>query len=439
MNIKILWFLTFFFIIYSVYPSDNINKDILFTKISYNELISKIKTIATYAVNSRIEKYGEGNDMRSAATNEDWDWGEGVLMFGLIHANDIVQSDSILDFVRFWIDHHLEEGVNFNHTDKIIPCAVIAELMISNKIDKNSIAYNSILSEAFRFLMSEKIELEGCKDETGKRKKVNLQWKGRTWLDDLFMIVPYMTRYSKIVNDSSLYNIIAKHFLAHRDLLQCHGGGHSLLLRHGIRLCKDYPFDFWKPDGDIAWARGNGWYIAALADFLNHSSHAEDKHVDLIYHYRELLYEISSYQLASGLFPTILDDSTSYGEVSATALFLYAATLGLENGWISDDRYYKLIFNGIEGIYNNLSKKGEVSGTSGGTGAYLFACSYKGIPRGTYPWGDGTVLMALSSIADLIEQTTNSKLKKASNDHIQRTSKFVVSRSLSPCFLLPIM
>lgn len=366
-----------------------------------SSLIRNIEKIANYSVQSRIKKYG---NIQNAVRKESWDWGSGVLMFGLIRAYEVTGDSTILSFVRHWIDYHFDKGIKPSHTDHIAPAATVSEFILKGDLVQESERYNSILTLSYNYLMSESIELEGCKCANGTHKKVKLQWRGRSWVDDLFMTVPFMVRYSELFNHPQLHETITDHFLAHRDLLQCHRKN-SNLLKHGKYLSKDFKLWFiplgWLPSGNVAWARGNGWYAAALADFLAHLSTDSKSFTRLIDHFQNLMGEIANYQLRSGLFPTVLDNPSSYEEVSATALFVYATAIGLQHKWLKDDRYYALIKNGVIGILNKVSAEGRVSGISAGTTILPVAALYELIPVGTYPWGEGSVLMALTEVNNL--------------------------------------
>ena len=81
-------------------------------------------------------------------------------MFGLVHAYEKTGDRAILDFVKQWVDYHVEKGVNLSHTDQIAPAAVVAELMIHGSLDHKSERYISILEQSHKFLINaKKIEL----------------------------------------------------------------------------------------------------------------------------------------------------------------------------------------------------------------------------------------------------------------------------------------
>lgn len=343
-----------------------------------------IQQIADYAIERRLAK--NNHDTLAALRKESWDWGAGVLMFGLMQAYYQTNEKPLVDFIKKWFDYHVtDEGFQMNHTDEVAPAAVLADLILAGELNQDSEHYQNVLKNTYDYLTRTKPKkLKGCKDENGQRKPVQLQWRGRTWLDDLFMTAPFMIRYAQTKNDTTLYSKIGKHFLAHRDLSQCHKKN-SFLMKHGNYLFKDYKLLFWLPAANVAWARGNGWYVSALADFLSKLPRQHVMHFEMVVLFKNIIAEIATQQLDSGLFPTVLDDRSSYGEVSATALFIYATALGLQHQWIQGDHFYALIRKGIRGILEHIDENGQVKETSSETGVFPVAALYQMMPRGTYP------------------------------------------------------
>ncbi|MCB9231520.1 MAG: glycoside hydrolase family 88 protein [Bacteroidia bacterium] len=360
------------------------------TKIS---LPQEIGRISRWAMQRRIDKQGS---LEKAAEHEHWSWGGGVLMFGLVRAHRVTQDENIIRFVQHWADFHYEEGFPLNHTDRIMPAGVIAEMILEGKLPTR---YDAVLKLSYDYLMAGKRVVRGCRDADGKRKKVQLEFRGRSWLDDLFMCGMFMTRYAEMTGSQELMDRVANQFLAHLDLLQCHG--EARVLNHGQWLGRNgRPF---LPSGEVAWARANGWYLAATADFLMKNPADNPKRAAMLRYFQEIMAEIPQYQLESGLFPTVLDKPSSYGEVAATALFVYASAAGLRQGWLKGDQYYVLMHRGLQAIMENVDANGQVVGISAGTPVLPTPRLYEAINRGTWPWGEGAVLLALVEVLDLVK------------------------------------
>lgn len=385
-----IWFGAMLFAQFS--NAQDIRKSTPYPKVS---LSTEIDRIASYAITRRVLKHGSFED---AAKKEGWIWGPGVLMFGLTKAHTVTQNPEILAFQRSWIHSHYEKGIKLYHPDHITPAAVVGELLIRGDLEPK---YTPILDQSYVWLMKGAREVRGCKGEDDRRVRRALSWKGRTWLDDLFMSGTFMTRYASVKNKPEINQLVLAQFLAHIDLLQCHAEG-SHLLNHGQYLTPGGKR--WMPSGKVAWARANGWFVASMVDFLEHLPKDDPGHPVLLEHFRQIVAEFPACQQPSGLFPTVLDRPKSYGEVAATALITYAVACGLKNGWLTEDRYYGLVRKGVGGILDQIDPVGQVGGTSAGTPVMPLAGMYRTIKVGTYPWGEGATLMALSEVSTLLSK-----------------------------------
>ncbi|KAG6833728.1 hypothetical protein H0H87_001160 [Tephrocybe sp. NHM501043] len=97
----------------------------------------------------------------------------------------------------------------------------------------------------------------------------------------------------------------------------------------------------------------------------------------------------------TGLWHTILDDSTSYLEASASAGFAYGILKALRLRLIpKEDRYSKAASRAIQGVLDNISEKGELKQVSFGTPVFDSMEDYKKIPLTSMPYGQSLALLA---------------------------------------------
>ena len=80
----------------------------------------------------------------------------------------------------------------------------------------------------------------------------------------------------------------------------------------------------------------------------------------------------------SGLWHTVLTDSTSYLETSGTAAITAGILKGIRYG-ILDDSFFPCASKAIQCILNNIDEDGTVLNVSGGTGMGYNAEHYKNI------------------------------------------------------------
>ena len=355
-------------------------------------LVEQTRRVAGQTIACQVQQYGS---LENAAEHETWHWGSGVLMFGLLRAHGTTQQENILLYLTHWIDHNIEKGIHLAHTDRIMPAGVVGSMLMNGQLDSR---YAQVISQAHDYLIEGKRKVKGCEGT-----KIQLQWRGRSWLDDLFMTGILMIRYKDYFKVDAMNEMIAAHFLAHLDLLQCHADS-SKVLNHGQWLLPNgTPY---LPDGNIAWSRANGWYLVAMADFLTHTPTDSPHYPVLVQKYQEIIAEVITYQGENGLFPTVMDHPDTYGEVAATGLFVHATAAGLKNGWLTEDQYYRTLHLGLTALYKNIDQYGRVGGVSAGTPVMPGPGWYNKINVGTYPWGDGAVLLALTEANALLQQLT---------------------------------
>ena len=100
-------------------------------------------------------------------------------------------------------------------------------------------------------------------------------------------------------------------------------------------------------------------------------------------------------QSKSGLWHTVLDDPTSYEEVSGTAAITAGILKGIRLG-ILDDSYLDCAERAIKGILKNIDKDGTVLNVSGGTGMGMNADHYKNILIAPMAYGQSLTILALA-------------------------------------------
>lgn len=163
------------------------------------------------------------------------------------------------------------------------------------------------------------------------------------WADDMYMSVPFLTRYSKRSGDLSYMDFAAEQLLHFRELLFMPDKklmAHMRCMIHG------------KNNG-IPWSRGNGWVIFSLSELLLKLPEDHEKRPALISFLRELTEGYLSVQDPSGLWHQILDDPESYLESSATAMMICAFCRGIRNGWY-DTALNSTLLTAAENAWNGL-------------------------------------------------------------------------------------
>ena len=103
---------------------------------------------------------------------------------------------------------------------------------------------------------------------------------------------------------------------------------------------------------------------------------------------------LKKYQGESGLFHTVIDDKTSYEEVSGTAAMAAGLLRGIKLGILSED-YKECAEKAISAICDNIDADGTVLNVSAGTAMGMDAQHYKNIQIRPMAYGQSLTLVAL--------------------------------------------
>ena len=180
--------------------------------------------------------------------------------------------------------------------------------------------------------------------------------------------------------------------LVHIKYLYCKNNG---LFYHGFSFIRNDNF------GGIFWNRGNSWFTLGITLFLANADDLElgtRKYItDTFCTHAEAL---RSLQAPSGLFHTILDDSSSYEEASGTAAIAAGLLRGIKLG-ILDESYMSCARKAIQGICRNVDNDGTVLNVSAGTAMGMNPEHYKGIGIRPMAYGQALSLIALCEALDI--------------------------------------
>lgn len=152
--------------------------------------------------------------------------------------------------------------------------------------------------------------------------------------------------------------------------------------------------------GGARWGRGNCWVTISIPDFIELLGLVQGDGL------REFLVTslkaqidalIKLQDVATGLWHTILDDSTSYLEASATAGFAYGILKALRLRLLPrEEKYTRAAEKAIQAIKDNVSETGELKRVSFGTPVFDDIESYRSVPLTSMPYGQSLALLALS-------------------------------------------
>ena len=146
-------------------------------------------------------------------------------------------------------------------------------------------------------------------------------------IDDLYMVAPYWVRLGKLTGERRPLDRAVDEALRYFDYLWNPRDRllHCLWLEKTRRPAAHY------------WGRGNGWYVMALTDLLQHLPADHPKRAELLADFRTVMAGLAARQSANGLWHQLLDHSDSFAETSGSGMFTWGFLKGANEGWLGAD------------------------------------------------------------------------------------------------------
>ena len=221
-----------------------------------------------------------------------------------------------------------------------------------------------------------------------------LVYPRQMWLDGVYMASPFLAEYARVFHEpAALAEAVHQVVLAEKHL-RAPGSG---LLYHGWDESRT---ERWaNPQTGLsphAWARGMGWYAMAVVDVLSQVPPSEKTtagevaaaRAALLGILRRLAAAVARVQdPATGVWWQVLDApraGPNYEEASASAMFVYALSKGVKNGWLARGTYGPVADTGWRGLVERF-----VTVEGGGLVDVRQICKVAGL--GGKPYRDGSL------------------------------------------------
>lgn len=323
------------------------------------------------------------------ATSYVFDWGEGVLMYGLMRAYSISNNTSYLEYVRKWADFHYEKGIP-RVLDQGYPTSRrkfcghwipgMAVLLLYEETGDEK--YLKTALHIGDYILNTATRTHGG--------ALNI-WEDQRqlWVDAMAMFCPILSRLSHVTDEARYVDEAARQIVLYAERLQDPEGG---LFYH----LWDETTGHRNPD---FWGRGNGWAMLALVDTLEHlsESHPLRNRIEVIF--RSQVAALLRHQDASGMWRTVVDREEAYPESSGSSMIAYGIAKGVRLGILEKTKLSNAQ-RCWEELLRRIDSEGKLLGTSDQTAPRDFAY-YQSVFTGTFPWGTGAFLLLGYELAQL--------------------------------------
>ncbi len=224
-------------------------------------------------------------------------------------------------------------------------------------------------------------------------------YPNQMWLDGIFMGSRYYASYDLLFNaGANLDDVIKQFTLIHAKTynsekqLNYHAWAENPDDMNAFWARKEEPF---KGCSHEFWARGNGWYFAALVDVLEVIPENYSKRNELLIILNQVAAGIKRWQDSeTGLWYQLLeyDESTcvngkcNYLEASASCMYTYAILKAVRLDFISKDEYLDAGKKAYNGIISNL-----ISEDTNGNISLNYICRSAGLGPASDLSRDGSI------------------------------------------------
>lgn len=113
----------------------------------------------------------------------------------------------------------------------------------------------------------------------------------------------------------------------------------------------------------VFWSRGNGWVMGGLSEILKTLPEKDRKYRPFyVQLFQEMSERIAELQCKDGFWHASMLDPQTYAdpETSGTGLFVYALAYGINNGYLSKEKYLPVVIKGWNALVASVDTEGKV-------------------------------------------------------------------------------
>lgn len=205
------------------------------------------------------------------------------------------------------------------------------------------------------------------------------------WTDDMYMASAQLVRVAALTGDARFARAASRLLVTYAGKLQRPDG----LFIHAA-------------SGPHAWGRGNGFASLGLADALQYMPPDTPDRARVLEIFRTHMAAVAKVQSDDGTWRQVLDEPTSYRELTSTALFLATMARGVRLGWL-DTSLLPIIDRAWAGLLARVAPDGTLRDVCSSTGAAPAREHYlnRPITNGADDRGGAMVLLAALELEQL--------------------------------------
>lgn len=313
-----------------------------------------------------------------------WDWMAGVAFYGISKAWEVTGEKEYIDYLVRWTDAYMERGI----PPFTVNAVSIGHTMMTLYDATGDEKYLDVAVRKAEYLKNEAVRFgEGVFQHTVSQ---NYNFPEQAWADTLFMAAYFLIRMGTKLNNKEYLEDGLNQYYWHEEFLQ---NAVTNLYFHGWDNLKKNNMS------SVYWARANAWAAITMAEALKIVSVTHPAYMKIMDSLRDQLAALVRLQTENGLWHTVLDDATSYEELSASAGI--AAAIQLYGKACGHTIYAAYVEKAVKGILANIAEDGRVMNVSAGTAVMDDIHGYRNVPKKRIQgWGQGLTLAFMASLLE---------------------------------------
>lgn len=318
---------------------------------------------------------------------QSWEWPQGVGLYGLarlwLHGGD----PTVRVLLENWYTARIAEGLpplNVNTTTPMLALSLLWR-------ETRDARWKPVLDAWADRVINELPRTKEGAFEHNVSDKVNAS---ELWDDTIFMVNLFLASFGAASGREELVQEAVRQFLVHSRYLSDPQTG---LWFHG------WTFDGRHNFARARWARGNAWIAAAILDLVEFAPFSSGVEAFLVSVLESQVEALLPLQTKSGAWRTLLDDPSSYEEISATAGFGYALLKASRQG-IGTPEWKQAGLKALSAVLANTGADGAVHNVSYGTRMGHDLQFYRDIPIQPTGYGQAMAILCLVEALEHIEK-----------------------------------
>ncbi|WP_114194087.1 glycoside hydrolase family 88/105 protein [Edaphovirga cremea] len=310
---------------------------------------------------------------------ENWDWPQGVGIYGIWRLYKVTGQSRYLGYVRSWYQRRLAEGLPEKDINRVAPMLTLTTM----SLELNDRSHDDLIHEFAHWIEKELVRTQENGFTHSTSDHLNEE---QLWVDTLFMSSLFYARAGSYLARPAYSEEVTYQFLLHIKYLIDRKTG---LWMHG------WNFNEASNYGEALWGRGNGWAAISTVDFLEMLSEKNAGYQMIEQTFQRQAAAAMKYQHPSGMWHTLVNKPDSYLETSGTAGFTYALLKGMRLGLL-DDSYQDTAWKGVKALLSRINEQGEVADVSAGTPIGADLTHYHNIAIKQRAYGQSLTMLALT-------------------------------------------